>query len=79
MKNGVKQFTDQLIADNKEFIGQERICNYLISEAENIEYGFQEYMSDEEIYKCDIDGFQEAIEEEIKMFLKACYNYCINE
>jgi len=80
MKKSIKQFTDQIIADNKEFIGQEKICDYLINEAENIENGFYEYYSDEDYIKAGWDiEFSEKLDEEIKSFLRANYNYYINE
>ena len=76
MKKSIKQFTDQVVSDNKEFIGQEKVCDYLINEAQNIENGFHEYMSEAEI--CKYEGNQElteALEGEIISFLKENYNY----
>ncbi len=77
MKKSIKQFTHRIISDNWEFIASDvKVCDYLINEAENAENGFYEYMSEAEI--CKYEGNQdlmEALESEIKDFLRKNYNY----
>ena len=80
MKNSVKQYTRQVIEDNKEFI-EGNIAEYLLEEAQNSENGYQWYLSGDESVEYDEANLDKVfeIQNEIKEFINSNFNYDISD
>lgn len=82
MKNSIKTYTDAVVYDNKEYIIKNGgdVAEYLLANAENLEFGWFFYLSSEEIleYEDSNSNKIEEIRNEIKDFINDNYNYNIN-
>ena len=76
MKKNVKELLDAIINDNRDFIAERKISDYLIENLENSETGLFEYLTEEEITEVEeSDEKREEMEEEVIDFINDNYDF----
>ena len=65
-----------IINDNRDFIAERKISDYLIENLENSEHGLFEYLTDEEIQEIESDDEKhEEVKEEVIDFIEENYDF----
>lgn len=81
MKQSVHQFTRQVVNDNKDFILEGNIAEWLINEASSHEWGIHWYLSDDESLEYDraTTARRAEIEQEVFNYIKENWNFDISD
>lgn len=79
MKHSIKTIYDCVVSDNAEFIKENggNAAEYILSNAENAEFGWFEFLTDEEIaeFESATSERREEIKDEIRAFVNENYDY----
>lgn len=75
MKSNVEQLVEGIVSDNTQFING-NVAEYLLNNAENMEFGWYEFLTTEEIEEFENDSKrQEELIAEVTEFINDNFNY----